>query len=90
MGTTASQIKGPPSVDPFNRDTVTTLKGQTVRPDTEVTVTGMGRCRFRALVTNPDNGATWVDLIDARGRYRAARPELVRVVHRSVKLRSPG
>ena len=81
MGATKQQIKGPPATDPFHRETTTLLLGRTVRPKMELTVRGVGKVRFHAVVTNPATGASWLDVYHVhRGQWRSVSPEQVTAV----------
>jgi len=75
------------TVDPFDRDPRPVIHGYRVSSGRELTVEGMGRVRFCALVTNPRNGARWLDVIDRHGRWRSARPDRVKTVHTKIKAR---
>lgn len=75
------------SADPFERVTATKIHGLHVVIDTELTVAGAGRVRFKALVTNPRTGKTWIDVADSRKRIRSFPVDAVRTVHVIAKTR---
>lgn len=64
--------------------------GRIVRPDTELSITGMrGRFRFMRHVLLPD-GREWLDVVGGKSTSkgvveldRAVRPDRVRTVHRT-------
>lgn len=59
-----------------------------LRPGDEVTVTGLGRCRFRGEVRHTDQGeVAWLNVYDKRSACRSITPERITVVHRKEKLR---
>ena len=74
-------------VDPFVRqDSMTTVSGRKVNAGDIIKIQGVWGTKFKfiELVTNPENGAVWVDCFELeRGqvaRYRAFRPERVKTV----------
>lgn len=75
-----------PTVDPFDRQRSTTLRGSFVDLNTELTVRDLGRVRFVALVTSPA-GKQWIDVIDRDGQWRSAHVCQVVRVHRTSRLR---
>lgn len=62
-----------------------TVNGRHATPGTEVSVRGLGRCKFVALVTNPRNGQTWVDVMHHR-QWRSVSVERVTRVHHVAKI----
>lgn len=66
------------------------LNGRAVVPGQEITVRGMGRGRFVALVTNTARDVTWVNLVDRRGGLRSCSVDAVTTVHRLARLRGSG
>ena len=59
-----------------------------LRPGTEVTVRGIGRCRLRGPVVDDAGTLVHVDVYDPRnGGLRSVRPDRVVRVHRLTKLR---
>lgn len=69
-----------------------TVNGRNVSPGVEVKIAGQGGTRFafRRHVTNPANGAEWVDVFGgSKGAecVRSFRPDQITTVHRLVKRR---
>ena len=57
-------------------------------PGTELTVRGLGRCRFSGAVLSDDNAVLWLDVYEPRcGAARSVTPDRVARVHRTRKLR---
>lgn len=70
--------------DAWNRN------GRPVPAGTELSLKGeRGRFRLRASVVLAD-GRAWLDLVHPVYGFRSVRPDRVRVVHRSAKLRPGG
>lgn len=91
-GTTRSElvkaVRGAPTVEVLDRQHEVKINGRKVGRDTELTILDVrGRCRFLSLTTNPKNGATWVDVVDARGNLRSFAVDQVTRVHRVPKTR---
>lgn len=78
-------IRGGKSVDPFDREHETQINGRRVSVDTELTIRRLGRCRFKA--PHRTSGAVHVEVINARGQWRAANVDDVVTVHRVAKTR---
>lgn len=59
-----------------------------LRPGVEVTVKGLGRCRYAGAKVNDDGVVEWLNVHEARnGGMRSVVPERLRAIHRTEKLR---
>lgn len=59
-----------------------------LRPGDEVTVAGLGRCRYRGEVKYDDAGAVaWLNVYDKNKACRSILPAKITTVHRKEKLR---
>ena len=57
-------------------------------PGRECTIRGLGRCRYLTAALDADGAPEWLTVIDAKRRsFRAATPDRVTKVHRTVKMR---
>lgn len=68
----------------FTHATEVRINGRHVTPDTELTVKGVGRVRFKNL-TITSAGVRWIDCIDRHGKWRSFDVDRVTVVHRVQK-----
>lgn len=60
-----------------------------LRKGDELTVRGIGRCRFAFATLGQDGDVLWLDVFEQRcGNQRCVAPSAVTKVHRTTKLRA--